>query len=212
MNKTVLLAALLIAGGAAYVVMARQSDAEAEETPSDDYAPEPEPTMLEDAVNAVTNAFISVPEAVADSQVQAFLWLVRTGEGTTGPNGYRTKFGGSTFADMSDHPRTVITRSGISSSAAGAYQFLTPTWDEMADKYSLPDFSPASQDIAAVGLIKRRGALADVLAGRFRAAIDKCNKEWASLPGSPYGQPTMTYTKAQNVLVQSGANILGSVA
>jgi muramidase (phage lysozyme) len=211
MNKAVLVAAvLLIAGGVAYVVMERE--VEAEDLPADDYAPEPEESILENALSTVSNAFTAANEVVSDSQVQAFLWLIRTGEGTTGPNGYRTMFGGSTFADMSDHPRRAITRSGMTSTAAGAYQFLSRTWDEMAAKYDLVDFSPASQDVAAVGLIKRRGALADVLAGRFRAAIQKCNKEWASLPGSPYGQPTLTYAKAQDILVQSGANILGSVA
>ncbi|MYM96239.1 glycoside hydrolase family protein [Rugamonas sp. FT81W] len=138
--------------------------------------------------------------------------MIRTGEGTTGPNGYRTMFGGGLFTGYADHPRRAVTRGSLTSTAAGAYQFLSKTWDEMAAKYALSDFSPSSQDIAAVGLIKRRGALSDVLAGRFRAAIDKCNLEWASLPGSPYGQPTLTYDRAQAVLVAAGASILGSVA
>ena len=33
-------------------------------------------------------------------------------------------------------------------------------------------------------------------AGRIEAAIAKCNREWASLPGSPYGQPTRTMAQA----------------
>ena len=60
--------------------------------------------------------------------------------------------------------------------------------------------------MAAVALIKRRGALADVIAGRFDSAIAKCNKEWASLPGSPYGQPTLTLDRAHAVLAMAGGN------
>ena len=45
-----------------------------------------------------------------------------------------------------------------------------------------------SQDKAAIELIRRRKALDDVYAGRFKEAIAKCKKEWASLPGAGYGQ------------------------
>lgn len=202
-------AALLAAGGVIYLYM-RQNEGEggAEE----DQAPAEDTTIFEDAMSTVSNLTSSVADAVNDPQVQAFLWLIRVGEGTTGPNGYRTMFGGGLFSDYADHPRQVINRSGYSSSAAGAYQNITQTWDEMRTKYALPDFSPASQDIAAVGLIKRRGALGDVLAGRFRQAINKCNREWASLPGSPYGQPTLTYARAGQVLADAGATITEDVA
>lgn len=168
--------------------------------------------IFEEAMSQVSNLTIDVRGVVDHPQVKAFLALIRAGEGTTGTNGYRTMFGGSLFTGFADHPRRTIKASGYTSTAAGAYQFLSRTWDEMRAKYDLADFAPANQDIAAVGLIKRRGALADVLAGRFRAAIEKCGKEWASLPGSPYGQPTLTWSRAQSVLLASGADIVGSVA
>jgi muramidase (phage lysozyme) len=57
------------------------------------------------------------------------------------------------------------------STAAGAFQFLSRTWDECAKALGLTDFSPASQDLAAVFLIDRRKALDDVLAGRFDEAV-----------------------------------------
>lgn len=123
-------------------------------------------------------------------RVRAFLALIRKCEGAD----YNTLFGGGTFASYADHPRQKITRSlggrTITSSAAGAYQFLARTWDECKAACALPDFSPYSQDIAAIFLLDRREALDDVLAGDWKAAIAKTNKEWASLPGSPYGQPT----------------------
>lgn len=186
------------------------TDSLTEDAPS--YEPE-EPDLLDEAVSQVKNLVTTVDESLLlDANIQAFLILIRTGEGTLGDKGYRTMFGGSTFSSYADHPRTVITRSGLSSTAAGAFQFLSRTWDEMASKYDLPDFSPASQDIAALGLIKRRGALQDVIDGRFKTAIKKCNKEWASLPDSPYGQPTLTYAKAQNILVREGAIITENLA
>lgn len=209
MARAVLIAAAVLAAGVAvYAMLPDQADP----VPPEDLADQPEPTIIEDAMSQVSNLVTSVADAVNDPQVQAFLMLIRTGEGTTGPNGYRTMFGGGLFVSFTDHPRRSNTRSGITSTAAGAYQFLTGTWDEMRAKYGLADFSPACQDVAAVGLIKRRGALADVLAGRFKAAIDKCNREWASLPGSPYGQPTLTYARAASVLAANGAQIDGAIA
>jgi len=138
----------------------------------------------------------------------AFLAMLRHGEGTVGANGYRTMFGGGLLNSFDDHPRKKIRRrSGtrhITSTAAGAYQFLARTWDDCAGNLDLPDFSPASQDRAARFLIYRRGALNDVLAGRLEAAIEKCNKEWASLPGSPYGQPTVSLARCKQLFAEYG--------
>lgn len=149
----------------------------------------------------------TINDALSNANVQAFLMLVRTGEGTTGPNGYRTLYGGGLFDSFADHPRTAVRAGAWTSTAAGAYQILSRTWDEASAALGLTDFSPASQDAAAVWLIQRRGALGDVLAGRFDAAIAKCNKEWASLPGSPYGQPTLTLARAHAVLAANGADM-----
>jgi len=129
-------------------------------------------------------------DLLGDENCRAFLALIRRCEGA----GYNTLFGGGTFAGWADHPRQKVTRMAggraLTSSAAGAYQFLARTWDDCVTATGLTDFSPASQDIAALWLIDRREALGDVIAGEWLAAIGKCNKEWASLPGSPYGQPT----------------------
>lgn len=145
------------------------------------------------------------------ANLRAFLHMIRVGEGTADPDGYRRHFGGSLFDSFADHPRKVITagmgKKKYSSSAAGAYQFLTATWDECRAALGLPDFSPESQDKAAVYLIKRRGALEDVEAGRFEQAVKKCAKEWASLPGSPYGQPTKTMAQALATYKQAGGSL-----
>lgn len=141
---------------------------------------------------------------VAHPNVQAFLRVIRRGEGTAGPDGYRTLFGGGLFNGYADHPRIKVSKSGYTSTAAGAYQFLSSTWDETKRVMGLPDFSPASQDRGAVGRIVYRGALADVKAGRFEQAIRKVAREWASMPGSPYGQPVISMTTAKNTYAAAG--------
>ncbi len=146
--------------------------------------------------------------ALAHENVRAFLRVIREGETSQTDEAYRMTFGGDLVESLSDHPRRVVRRmlggKSIASSAAGAYQFLTGTWDECAAALGLPDFSPASQDLAAVFLIDRRRALDDVIAGRIDEAIRKCAREWASLPGSPYGQPTKTRQQALGVYEVNG--------
>lgn len=139
------------------------------------------------------------PAAYTNINVRAFLRVIRVGEGTQDDGGYQRLFGGGKFDGWADHPRVKVQKSGYTSTAAGAYQFLSSTWDETAAALGLRDFSPQSQDKAAVARIAYRGALDDVIAGRFEAAIEKCGKEWASLPGSPYGQPTITMARALGV-------------
>lgn len=141
---------------------------------------------------------------VAHPNVQAFLRVIRRGEGTAGENGYRTLFGGGLFTGYADHPRVKVSKSGYTSTAAGAYQFLSSTWDETARVMGLPDFTPASQDRGAVGRIMYRGALDDVKAGRFEQAIKKVAREWASMPGSPYGQPVISMATARSVYSTAG--------
>ena len=135
------------------------------------------------------------------SNLAAFLRVIREGETSQDDNAYRTIVGGGYFDSFADHPRKLvyIPSLGVSSTAAGAYQFLSRTWDGVAKRLGLPDFSPESQDKAAVELIRQRGALADVEAGRLEDAIRKCNKEWASLPGSPYGQHTISLARCKSV-------------
>lgn len=133
------------------------------------------------------------PTPGADQNIAAFLLAIRMAEGTAGPNGYRMLFGGGLFDSYADHPRRAITAKmngkPITSTAAGAYQALAGTWDDFIRSQGPHDFSPASQDQFAVWAIRRRGALADVRAGRFDVAANKVRQEWASFPGAGYGQP-----------------------
>lgn len=134
---------------------------------------------------------------LSNPNVQKVLRVIGQAEGTVGDkiaDPYRIAFGGRTFDSLDSHPNTLTAFTQTDgkankSSAAGAYQFLKPTWDDVSSKLGLKDFSPRSQDIAALELINRAGALQDVLKGDTSAAFSKLGGTWASLPSSPYAQP-----------------------
>jgi muramidase (phage lysozyme) len=137
---------------------------------------------------------------------QRLLKTIRFAEGTSGPKGYQTMFGGGTFNDLSRHPDRVIHGNGYSSAAAGAYQFLPGTWEGQSSRLGLKGFGPVEQDIAALGLARNRlmklGGLETVrkegLSQRVAAAL---SPEWASFPTasgrSYYGQPVKSLAELQ---------------
>jgi muramidase (phage lysozyme) len=145
--------------------------------------------------------------------VRAMLDAIAACEGTAGPLGYRTQFGGGTFDSFADHPKQVIERTlagkPLASSAAGRYQFLARTWGSLVEQYGFPSFEPQWQDAGAVALIEGRGALEDVIAGRLEAAVRKLAPEWASLPGAPYGQPTKHITFVRDAYLRAGGRLDG---
>jgi len=138
----------------------------------------------------------------------ALAWLDMIGwsEGTstsghTKDDGYDILVTGSpanayprSIMDYSRHPNILVVvnaAKGLKSTAFGRYQFLYRTWGEGVKKYGFRGrIIPEAQDLMALKKTQERGALADVHAGRFAEAIRKCNKEWASFYGAPYGQRT----------------------
>lgn len=176
-------------------------------------APSPRPSTA-------TADFLSKPRTGEDyrailrnTNVQAFLRVIRALESSaTSDEAYQALYGwrpgnGKVFVSFADHPRIAISTPWGWTSAAGAYQAMcavpgkvkTDTWGDFVRSAGPHDFSPASQDIFAVWCIARRGALVDVMAGRLEAAVAKCAKEWASFPGSPYGQPTKTMDQVRAI-------------
>lgn len=136
-----------------------------------------------------------------EQRIRAFMQTIRHCEGTTGDTGYRIMFNNVPITNgLVDHPRTIITAGSYQSSAAGAYQILTKTWDTLTSRHSeLTDFQPATQDKACYYLLLGRDAINSIRANDISGAIMKCNREWASLPGSPYGQPRKTLANTLGV-------------
>jgi len=199
---------ILVVGAAALLLMPPALAPEDADDEPDYEAPD----LFDAAIGLAQEAQEMLSTESEDVKIQnqtAFLWMIRVSEGTSGPNGYRTIVGGSLFNSFADHPRVKIPlpKLGIESTAAGAYQFIKRTWDGVQAKLGLPDFGPASQDQAALELIRQRGALADVRAGRFAVAVEKCRKEWASLPGAGYGQRENSLATLQAAYTNAGGSL-----
>ncbi|WP_295375629.1 glycoside hydrolase family 104 protein [uncultured Pseudacidovorax sp.] len=156
------------------------------------------------------------PAFSVNANVQAFLQAIKACEGTAGqPDPYRVCFAYShVISDLSDHPAVTGEWSGVRlsdaqckgagqpagcvSTAAGAYQITRTTWRDVRPKLGLPDFSAASQDAAAVELLRRCGAYARLAAGDLAGAVRAARGTWASLPGANYaGQGMRSMAQVQ---------------
>lgn len=149
----------------------------------------------------------SIPADTPGRNLRAFLLMIQFAEGTIGSQAYSMLYGGSFFSGFNQHPNRAISRWGITSTAAGAYQFLYKTWSYLQQKLNLPDFSPKSQDLAAIELIREKAALVDVYAGRIFEAISKCRKVWASFPGAGYGQTEKSRTILLQAYLKNGGTL-----
>lgn len=136
--------------------------------------------------------------------LRAFLDMLAFSEGTstspaTRDRGYDVIVTGidgkaEVFSDYSTHPfaggrkSKIINSKGLTSNAAGRYQFMLRDYAHYKAQLKLPDFGPASQDAWAVQLIRERRALPMIEEGRIADAISAVRNLWASLPGAGYGQ------------------------
>lgn len=131
-----------------------------------------------------------------NSNVRAFLAMIGESEGAD----YRTLVHkgrkNSVIKDLSKHPNIVVktdqngkaVKKSLHSTAAGRYQFLYRTWSRFASALGLKDFSPESQDLAAIAQLNEVGAIPYILKGDIATAISKSRKIWASFPAAGYGQ------------------------
>lgn len=147
------------------------------------------------------------------SNLDAFLMMIRKSENAAQDVAdgidYQTFYGGSRFYDLSDHPAITGEKVGVKlpdawciaagygpgcvSTAAGAYQITRTTWKRIRAASGwgpyLNDFSPASQDAAAVRLLREANVLTMIDNGQIEQAIYKVAGIWASLPRSKSKQP-----------------------
>lgn len=135
---------------------------------------------------------------------------------------YRTFYGGAKFNDLSDHP--VITGEmqrvplppamcvaagyvgGVCySSAAGAFQFTVPTWNEFRSKGPyLRTFSVENQREAARRVLNAIGVARLLQDGNFPGAVARASARWASLPGSTAKQGGRSLAFVQQQFADAG--------
>lgn len=160
--------------------------------------------MTKDQLKSV---FISGEDALNNANVQAFLAMIRKFESA---GRYNVIYGGTTFDNFETHPNIRVPfldpRTGKQniSTAAGAYQITWSTWQTVLKMAGNGDFSPESQDRAAVWLLKMNGSLADIIDGDFTAAIRKASKLWASLPFTDSKQSHVSIEKAYAAYTAAG--------
>lgn len=221
MTTAAALAGVALLGGAAYALIRAQQLRDLDEAGPG--AADLVPGFNVGNLAELVSPTVAITETT-DRNLRAFLMSIRAAEGTAGPDGYRTLFGGRTFGDYADHPRQAqqfTDRAGrtLWTTAAGAFQMLAvsplpgggktrmDTWDRLQRRLALPDFGPESQDRAAIELVDECGALQDARAGRLDAAMNKCRRVWASLPGAGYAQPERTAQFIAAAYVQAGGVI-----
>ncbi len=153
-------------------------------------------------------------DAANNKNVQAFLATIRRFESG---DDYYILYGGGHFSDDSSHPHVKVPfhnplRSGEGindfSTAAGAYQINWPTWLTIQAGAFLPDFSPASQDEAAIWLLNYHGVLPDIIAGNFASAMSLASGTWASLPGSDARQNPQSLQTVMTVYKNNGGTVV----
>lgn len=200
---------LLLALGGALYLGARQAraalDAEAGGWPWDaTVTPEPNGVILDPATPWEPDVNTGAT-ASAETNLAAFLALIRRIEAG---DRYDIIAGGDTFTDYSEHPFILAADRPrpAGTTAAGAYQMVVGTWKMARNALGLPDFSPESQDRAAVWImdVKRPGALADVLAGNFDSAVNRLTEEWDAFKRIKAGTYNVTLAQARGLYEQNG--------
>jgi muramidase (phage lysozyme) len=123
---------------------------------------------------------------LADRNVSAFLKAIAEAEG----GGYDFKYGAIKgkrndpwrFSDFSTHPGPGF---GGSTTAAGMYQITIATWRQHGGKMGLPDFSPTTQDLIAVEILRSLRIIDKIRSGDIAGAIGPAARTWAALPMGP---------------------------
>jgi muramidase (phage lysozyme) len=123
---------------------------------------------------------------LADRNVSAFLKAIAEAEG----GGYDFKYGAIKgkrndpwrFSDFSTHPGPGF---GGSTTAAGMYQITIATWRQHGGKMGLTDFSPTTQDLIAVEILRSLRIIDKIRSGDIAGAIGPAARTWAALPMGP---------------------------
>jgi muramidase (phage lysozyme) len=97
------------------------------------------------------------------------------------------------------HNILVQVNKNLQSTAFGRYQIL----NKSARGMGMTDFSAAGQDAYANSLLRSRGSVNAAAGGNFTGAMSKAGGEWASMPGSPYGQGGISLQSAAKTFLSA---------
>ena len=174
-----------------------------------------------DSADCIDNSPTQGVPADAACVTGALEEVIKAGEGTSGANGYGTLVNGTVlsapgFPDLvgetgtARHPIVIdpatlngfpniavqVNQQGLISHAFGAFQFMPGTWTQYGGG---SDISASAQDDVAATALQSLGAVGAAMSGNFQDAMWDANTTWASLPDSPYGQPTMSMDQAFSI-------------
>ena len=151
-----------------------------------------------------------------EKNLAAFLSVIRYIEAdavarSLGVPSYNVIAGGDAFTDYSEHPFILnpSRRRPLGTTASGAYQQVVGTWKMARDALGLTDFSPASQDAAAVWILqtKRPRSYSHVLAGNFTQAARELVNEWEAFKKMLAGAYPITMEMAANHYTMQGGTL-----
>lgn len=164
-------------------------------------------TPREDAETKAVKIKLSKEERLAENRaylqnanVQAFLKAIADAEG----GDYDFKYGAVKgkrkdpwrFTDYSTHPGAGF--DGVTT-AAGMYQINKATWQDHGGRLmGLTDFTPETQDLIAVAILRGLGVIDKIKDGDIEAGVSQASKPWAALPIGPgqtgrHNQPCVTF-------------------
>jgi muramidase (phage lysozyme)/murein DD-endopeptidase MepM/ murein hydrolase activator NlpD len=139
-----------------------------------------------------------VSETNINAAEMALLDTIAWAEGTH--DAYNILYGGGNFEGYGDHPRKHVRKWGKTSCAAGRYQFMEETFDELKENGQFQNgFTPAEQDAAALYLLKTKRGVTDediltaLDTGDFTTIAGKINAEWASITDPDKGDGVSHY-------------------
>ncbi|WP_202944352.1 PAAR domain-containing protein [Methylovorus sp. MP688] len=148
-------------------------------------------------------------ESLKDPNVKAFLDAISEAEG----GDYYFKYGAIKgkvndkwrFTDDSTHPGAGFDGK---TTAAGRYQINYATWEDMGGRVGLSNFSPETQDVIAVEILRSIKVIDSIKKGDLDTALSAASKRWSALPqgknlpGRFKGQPYMSYENFSEIFNQ----------
>lgn len=158
-------------------------------------------SLVEDIpVGCLRSYDIRYSQAYVEKNTNAMLSLIGNTEGTG--SCYNFMVGHKTFASFAEHPNLAQPFGSQKSTAAGRYQFLYGTWQEVSRANGFSTFAPVNQDVAATYYMDSKGfATPSKFLSKFdfEEVMDSLSYSWASLPPGRYGQPSKTMEQAWTI-------------